>query len=210
MTDILQMICNANGRYEGDLKHYYRLVMRAPNANAPYHNVRHMLHVFWEAYDGCVQMGLGPRKMRNILVAALQHDYNHTGIKNDDSVNIDRAIRGLDIHALPEDREFLEDIRRAILATKYPYNDEVFTMEQLLLRDADQSQTFSTVWVHSTLYGLGKELDMTFEQMLKMQRPFLENLKFHTPWGRNKFGPLIAPRLKMVDEMIALLEDEQA
>ena len=61
MNDVVGMIVNKNDRYEGNLIHYYKLVMKAPNAYAPYHNVRHMLHVFWESYDGAVQMGLDKR-----------------------------------------------------------------------------------------------------------------------------------------------------
>lgn len=200
------MIHNANGRYEGDdLIYYFQLVMKAPNAYAPYHNVRHMLHVFWEAYDGGVQMGLDKRELRNLLIAALIHDYGHTSTKVDDQVNIDRAVRELDIIALDIDRPHLVEIRESIRSTKFPYTDEKFTQNQLILRDADQSQTFSLVWIHNILYGLGQELEMTYEQMLKLQRPFLENLKFATKWGQNKFTPLIIPRLKLVDEMIDIL-----
>ena len=210
MMDMMKMIKNANRRYAGnDLAHYYRLVMKSPNAYAPYHNVRHMLHVFWEAYDAGVQTGLDKQEMRILLIAALMHDYNHSGKKGDDQLNIERAIRGLDTHALEEDRPFLLEIRNTIRATKFPYDDEQFTQNQLLLRDADQSQTFSLVWIDSTLYGLGEELEMSHEQMLKMQRPFLESLKFATPWGQNKFEGLIEPRLKLVDEMISMLEEER-
>jgi hypothetical protein len=201
-----QIVRNVNGLYEGDLAHYFRLVMKAPNANAPYHNVRHMLHVFWEAYDGGVHMGLGPRPLRNLLIAGLMHDYGHTGRRVDDQVNIDIAVRGLDVHALDEDRPFLLDIRGSIRATKYPYGDEEFTQEQLILRDADQSQTFSEVWLHSVLYGLGQEMEMTYEQMLRMQRPFLEKMSFRTPWGRNKFAPKVAPRLALIDELTSILQ----
>lgn len=208
MNDMIKMIRNANDRYEGDLIYYFNLVMKAPNAYAPYHNVRHMLHVFWEAYDGGVQMGLNPRELRNLLIAALMHDYNHTGAKGDDQINIDRSIIGLDTHALDMDRPHLLDIRNTIRATKFPYTEEVFTTNQLILRDADQSQTFSLVWIHNILYGLGREMEMSYEQMLRMQRPFLEKLKFSTKWGQNKFEPLIEPRLKLVDDMIALLEHE--
>lgn len=39
MNDVVGMILNKNVRYEGNLIHYYKLVMKAPNAYAPYHNV---------------------------------------------------------------------------------------------------------------------------------------------------------------------------
>ena len=201
MIDIIPIIRNVNGRYEGDLRHYFKLVMEAPNFHMPYHNFRHMTHVLWEAYDGAVHMGLDPVKMRIILIAALMHDYDHTGIKNDDQVNIDRAVRALDKYALEKDRQYLIEIRDAIRATKYPYTDEEFTTDQLILRDADQSQTFSLVWMQS-LGGLSKEMGMSFRDILSMQRPFLSGLKFHTAWGRNKFEPLIPMHLARVDDLL--------
>lgn len=207
MNDVVGMILNKNVRYEGNLIHYYKLVMKAPNAYAPYHNVRHMLHVFWESYDGAVQMGLDRRQMRNLLIAALMHDYNHTGVKNDDSVNIQRALEALNMNLLPEDLPYMDEISTMIKCTKFPYDCQEYTQDQLILRDADKSQTFSLAWVQAILYGLGKELNMSYEEMLKLQRPFLVNMKFETPWGQNKFGPLIDGRLKLVDEMINLISE---
>lgn len=120
MNDVVGMIVNKNDRYEGNLIHYYKLVMKAPNAYAPYHNVRHMLHVFWESYDGAVQMGLDKRQMRNLLIAALMHDYNHTGVKNDDWVNIQRALNSLEENILPEDRDHLHQISTMIKCGRSP------------------------------------------------------------------------------------------
>jgi len=205
MIDIEPIILNANKRYDGDLKHYFNLIMKAPNINAPYHNLRHTSHVCWEAYDGGVHMGLDRRELRNLLIAALMHDYNHTAVKNDDQVNIDRAIRALDKYALDEDREHLLDIRNSIRATRYPYDEEEFTTNQLILRDADQSQTFSLVWMQS-LSGLASELEVSYEQILRLQRPFMEKLKFYTLWGQNKFIPLIPMHLKRVDGILNIIQ----
>lgn len=204
MIDITHIIDNANQRYNGDLVHYYQMVFEAPNICMPYHNLRHMTHVLWEAYDGGVHMGLNKEEMRILLIAALMHDYDHTGIKGNDSVNIDRAIRALDKFALDEDREFLIEIRSTIRATQYPYTDEAFTPNQLLLRDADQSQTFSLVWMQSLL-GLSQEMGISFKNILEMQGPFMKSLKFHTLWGENKFVPLIPMHLSRVDKHLDIL-----
>jgi hypothetical protein len=207
-NDIIRMIKNEDDLYEGDLKAYFNLIMKSPNAYAPYHNVRHMLHVFWESYDGAIYMKLNKREMRNLLISALFHDYNHMGVKGDDSINIERAFEALDQHLLEEDRPYIDIIKKTISSTKYPYNpNEKFTENELILRDADQSQTFSSVWIQSVLYGLGKELEMTYEQMLRLQIPFLENMKFYTKWGLSRFQPLINPRIRMVKNMISLIED---
>lgn len=209
MNSITEIVRNANGRYFGDLTYYYKLVMNAPNANAPYHNVRHMLHVLWEAYDGGVHMGLEARELRVLLIAAIMHDYNHIGQKADDSLNIERSIRALHTHALEEDLSLMFDIENIIKATQYPYVETdplKLTLSQKILRDADQSQTFSLVWVQSIVYDLSKELDITPRKMLEFQIPFLTKLEFFTPWGRNKFGPKIASRISEVTEMLTLLD----
>lgn len=209
MTDLAPIIENGNLRYAGsDLIHYFRLVMRAPNFHAPYHNFRHMAHVCWEAYDGGVHMGLDPRELRNLLIAALMHDYDHTGTKGDDSVNIERSIRALDKYALEEDRPYLLDIREYIRATRFPYDDrDQFNQNHLILRDADQSQTFSLVWMQS-LAGLAKELDISYESMLRGQKAYMESLKFHTLWGKNKFVPLIPMHIARVDKILSLIQEE--
>jgi hypothetical protein len=209
MNSITEIVKNANGRYVGNLIHYYKLVMNAPNADAPYHNVRHMLHVLWEAYDGGVHMGLTPLELRILLIAAIMHDYNHIGQKGDDSVNIERSIRALHTNCLEEDRHLIFDIENIIRATQYPYvetDPSKLTLSQRILRDADQSQTFSLVWVQSIVYGLSKELDITPRKMLEFQVPFLQKLSFFTPWGENKFSPKISARIAEVKGMIELLE----
>ncbi len=208
MINVSPIIRNVNQRSAGDdLKHYYRLVMEAPNITMPYHNMRHMLHVLWEAYDGGVHMGLTKRELRILLIAALMHDYDHTGVKGDDVVNIERAIRALDKYALDEDRENLIEIRATIRVTQFPYINEVFTPNQLILRDADQSQTFSLVWMHSLL-GLSQEMGISFKDILNMQKPFVSNLKFHTLWGQHKFIPMIPMHLKRVEEALSDMEPD--
>jgi len=205
MLDITPIILNVNKRYQGDLVHYFNHVCEAPNFHMPYHNFRHLCHVLWEVYDAAMQMGLDPVETRILLIAALMHDYDHTGMKGEDAINIERAIRALDQIALEEDRKYLIEIRAMVRATQYPYTDEVFTPNQLLLRDADQSQTFSLVWMQS-LGGLGQEMGISFRKILEMQRPFMENIKFHTLWGQNKFVPMIPMHLSRVDGILDILK----
>jgi len=203
MIDLIPIVENVHQRYSGNLFYYYNLVMNAPNAYGPYHNARHMFHVPWETYDGCIHMGVGKDELRWALIAGFMHDFDHTCKRNDDDVNIERALHALYEYALAEDRPHLDKIERFIRATRFPYRDgEEFNQTELILRDADQSQTFSPVWIHSTLYGLGQELDMSYLDMLKLQRPFLEKLKFQTLWGKHKFEPQIPTRLALVDKML--------
>lgn len=183
MLDIINIIKNNESTYYGDLVYYFKLVLKAPNSNLPYHNVRHMLHVMWEAHDGALYEKLNKQDTRNLLIAALFHDYDHSGRKGDDSINIQNAISNLKKYIHVDDVKNIDEITKYIRCTQYPYTEEEFDNKYLILRDADQSQTFSPTWIQSILYGLGSELDMNYNQMLSMQVPYLTNLKFHTEWG---------------------------
>lgn len=206
--EILQIIKNSNNRYIGDLIYYYKKIMKAPNAHAHYHNIRHMLHVLWESYDGGVHMGLSPKDLRNLLISSLYHDFDHTGKKNEggDRQNINRALVAIRRDILPEDKDNLPEIELMISSTEFPYSSDIISLQSKILRDSDMSQTFSDVWIQSILFDLGKELEMSYESMLKMQIPFMKNQKFYTEWGINKFGHYKEKRLLTITEMIDLLD----
>lgn len=207
--EIIQIIKNSNNRYDGDLVHYYKKLMKASNVYTHYHNVRHMLHVLWEAYDGGVHMGLNRTDLRILLIAAMYHDFDHSGKKNPggDRENIDRAIEALRRDILfPNDLQYIDKIESAIHMTEFPYVEETDDIISLILRDADMSQTFSPVWIQSVLFGLGKELEMSYEEMLRMQIPFLQKQEFFTSWGKNKFEPLKSERISVVNQMIELID----
>src|SRR5262249_42027862 len=69
---------------------------------------------------------LVPRQMRNLLIAALFHDFDHPGhahrgVEDPDRINIDIAIAGLRRYIMPGDRLCLPEIEALIEATHYPY-----------------------------------------------------------------------------------------
>jgi len=206
MNNLADIIENVHGRYVGDLKHYYKLVINAPNVFAPYHNTRHMLHVLWESYDGGINMGLDLHDMRVLLVSAIMHDYDHLGHKTEDLKNIQRAISGLRENIHPIDLDKIHLIENTIRATEFPYTipSEELNLIGKILRDADQSQTFSVAWIQAIRFGLSKELEITPKKMMEMQIPYLQSLKFHTSWGERKFGPMIQSRISDVERLLKL------
>jgi hypothetical protein len=219
MNNILDIINNEHRRYDGDLKWYFKKIMESPNANMSYHNVRHTLHVLWEAYDGGIQYNIGSRYLRVLLIAALYHDYDHTGKINEggDLVNIERAVNGFKQHSNLDnnpykktDKVSLEEIEILIRCTEYPYrkiSTGIITDSRIIdiIRDADMSQTFSPVWMQSILYGLGTELGKNYKEMLEMQIPFLENLDFKTSWAKLKFGNKIPERIHYIKNMLDII-----
>ncbi|HEX4165767.1 MAG TPA: HD domain-containing protein, partial [Bryobacteraceae bacterium] len=127
--DLPKIIKNEERLYEGDLTLYFRtLFFRSSNLYNPYHNFRHMLHVLWLCHEACryYQRELTPRQMRNLLITALFHDFDHPGHPHPgeddpDRINIQIAIAGLRRHIMSTDRAFLPEIEALIEATHYPY-----------------------------------------------------------------------------------------
>jgi len=192
--NIPQIINNEDNLYEGNLRHYLKVVFEAPNIYHGYHGLRHMLHVTWACYEACVYYAkrskLDKRRRRNLLIAALFHDYGHAGKPGDDAANIKVATEALVQHLLPEDEAHSEEIVLILGATQFPHADlgKEITLEQAIIRDADMSQAFGVVWIGDILAGFGAELGKTPKEMLLQQQKFLTGLKFHSDFGRVFYG----------------------
>lgn len=206
--NVIGIIRNREGSYDGDLVHYFRVLWHSPNILHPYHNLRHMLHVTWATYQGAMHHRdeLTREQIRALLIAAMFHDYNHTGTTGNDARNIEVAIGGMKTHALPADKRIVEEMScKYIKATQFPHLDEDFDLPALILRDVDVAYTLSDVWIQLVNFGLNQELGISPEQMLRGQAPFLKNLKFHTTWGEQTYGPRIQPRIEEAEEMVSVL-----
>lgn len=213
ITSIPHVLTNPNKAYEGDLKAYFKIVfLQAKNLNNPYHNFRHLFHVLWNCYQAVVYYGdvLTPRQARNLLIAAMFHDFDHIGRGGNDDHNISLAIEGLRKHILDVDRPFLADIERLIQITRFPYTipaDEIDLCGKII-RDADLSQTLSVAWIQQVVFGLGKEWDITPLAVLKQQSVFLGNIKFLTAWAQFLFLPsVIQEKIDEGEALVAILEE---
>jgi hypothetical protein len=208
--NIPRIINNNDCLYEGDLRHYLKVIFEAPNIHHGYHGLRHMLHVTWACYEACLyyaKLGkLDTRRRRNLLIAALLHDYGHAGKSGDDAANIKVAIEALVQHLLPEDAAYTEEIISILGATQFPHADlgKEITLEQAIIRDADMSQAFGVVWIGDILAGFGNELGKTPKEMLLQQQKFLSGLKFHSDFGRVFYGE--AAIKAKIGETLALLD----
>lgn len=209
------IVRNDDGLYEGNLVSYFRAVFNhAQNLCNPYHNFRHMCHVLWLCHEACkfyTENSMYRRDMRNLLIAALFHDFDHTGQAGPDSVNIARAIAGLEKHLAPEDRDELPAIVAIIKATEFPYtvpSDQLELPEQII-RDADLSQGLSVAWIQQTVFGLATEWRKTPLEVLKMQMPFFTGLKFATVWAHRQFpAAKVEEKIAEAQELFDILSGE--
>jgi hypothetical protein len=211
--DIVSMIANRDDVYAGaNLAHYFTVVMNAPNIHHGYHGLRHMLYVTWVCYQACKfyqRLGLmSKREARNLLIAALFHDYGHCGKAGDDAVNIEMALDGLREHVQDFDRDHLVTISTIIAATQFPHADLGGTpsLGEQIIRDADLSQAFGTAWIGDIVAGFGSELGKTPVEMLEQQLKFLEGVKFHSNFGKVFFGQdALNAKYHETEELLALL-----
>ena len=202
---LIQIFNNDEKLYAGDdLWYYAKKLFFAKNAKLGYHNFRHMIHVMYQVYDGIKCSNINPVAARYLLIAAMVHDYGHSGNKNkSDDFNIRRAVRGIKRHIHPDDKKDLKEIIRLVQATEWfgEAGHNLFERDMFvdILRDADTSQTFDTSWMQQVIFGLGTELGKSPREMLEAQIPFLEKrVKFYSPWGIKKFTPILKERIEEV------------
>lgn len=206
-----EIIRNDQDLYEGNLVHYLQAIFSdASNLNKPYHNFRHMFHVLWLCYDACwyYTNELSRQDKRNLLIAAVFHDFDHLGRSGPDQLNIDRAIAGLRMYLAPQDVLHLANIEALIQATHYPYTvpSETLHLAARILRDADVGQSLNAAWIQQVIFGLAAELGKTPLELLEMQEPFLSNLRFATDWARTVFPKEhIEQKVSEANELLSLL-----
>jgi hypothetical protein len=217
--DLPGIIGNDERLYEGDLTFYFRvLFFQSGNLSNPYHNLRHTLHVLWLCQKACryYRSELSPRQMRNLLIAALFHDFDHPGHPHPgeddpDRINIPIAIAGLRRYAMPTDRPFLPEIEALIGATHYPYKiagDKVDLLAQII-RDADLAQVLSPAWIQQVVIGLAQEWGVPPFEVLNGQASFLAALSFNTRWARELFPQsCIRAKTEEADQLLRLLQAE--
>lgn len=212
--DIPDIINNSGNLYEGNLRPYARVIFAAPNIYHGYHGLRHMLHVTWVCYQACNYYQqlrkLTPREMRNLLVAAMFHDYGHVGKQGDDVHNITVAIKCLRDNLLIEDDQWRLEIESIIEVTQFPHRElnQNSKLEQLIIRDADMSQAFGPAWIGEILTGLGLELGKSPREMLEHQMKFLQVVHFHTDFGKVFFGVnAVEAKIAEANDLLDILKD---
>jgi len=154
--------------------------------------------------------------MRNLLIAALFHDFDHPGHshrgeEDPDRLNIDIAIASLRRHIMPIDRPCLPEIEALIEATHYPYKITSDALDLLgnIIRDADLAQALSPVWIQQVVIGLAEEQGVKPLDVLRAQVPFLTALQFNTGWARQLFPPeFVQAKIKEAGQLLRLLRSE--
>lgn len=176
------------GTYEYLQKGFKYIINHSKSNNVPYHNLNHLLTVLKYVHNGLQVEGITDKEeVKNILVAALFHDVDHSSGKETDDVNVATAKETIRTFSKSTGVELDFDITDEILdATEYPYKIEGgdLTLRQGIIRDADLMQVFEYNWIHQNICGLSQELNIEFFTFIELQEKFLNAVEFNTKWGK--------------------------
>ena len=169
-------------------KHYLNILKNNKSNCLPYHGLRHIETVVVNSYYIYMEYYFNLYKTtklnnfyydncKTLLIAALYHDFNHSGGKLTDDKNIELALE--EVSKLTDcDVQLVSNL---IKITQYPYIEENINYLQAMLRDADLSQICSDDYIHFLL-GLNNESNsnISLNQLIKNSIEFNENHKFIT------------------------------
>lgn len=183
-------------------------IIKNSNSNySPYHNLNHNIVVTVFAYHIGKSEGLSEKEMKELLISAIFHDYNHTAGESKDDVNIKNSKKGvkefIEKNKINVDANKINDI---LDATEFPYkiNDDNLTIQQKIIRDADLTQLFESSRIQSVYLGLQKELKATYNKQLENQQNFYKILKFRTKLGKELYKKLSSEINDEIEYLIGL------
>ena len=166
-----------------DVKDYISKNNKTDNA---YHNNKHMIDVFNNAMtlfnEYKNEFNLTPDDKLHLGLAALFHDFNHSGGKLKDSENIELALAALKEYLDEVNKPALyNDVKHIIIATEFPHNDINPDILQKIIRDADTMGGITGDWM-SVVKSLATELNKSLEEFIPSQISFLQSVKYNTDY----------------------------
>lgn len=151
-----------------------------------YHNNEHMINVFnnammlFEHYKD--EYNLITYHKLVLGLAALFHDFNHSGGELTDKENIELALVALkEFLKTINKSDLYDDIKNIIIATEFPHLDIELDILQKIIRDADTMGGIIEGW-QSVVSNLASEYNKSLEEFIPSQIKFLDTVKFNTDY----------------------------
>ena len=211
LGSIPSIINNEENLYEGNIKHYFKLLFNSRSSFCSYHGIRHSLEVFYKCYSAIKWElenydGFSKYRVRHLLIAALLHDLDHRGRSGNDDLNIEAALRLIKPNI--QEGDSYTYIEFLVRSTEYGASGHIHesTSEiENILRDADISQVLAPSWIRIVLFGLSEEMGVKPFEMLINQEKFLSNIRFESRWGQAILQPQIPAKIEECQRLIEIL-----
>jgi predicted metal-dependent HD superfamily phosphohydrolase len=151
-----------------------------------YHNNKHILDVFNNSMmlfnEYKKEYKLKPINKLCLGLAALFHDYNHSGGKLKDDENIEVALEELKKYLkIINKSDLFNNIKKIIIVTEYPHKDLDLDILEKIIRDADTMGGIVDDWI-SVVKSLAKEYNKELKDFIPIQIKFIENVKYNTDY----------------------------
>jgi hypothetical protein len=145
-----------------------------------------------------------------LIYAAAFHDFNHSGGKEPDYINIAEAQKAFQKYAYDHNLNgnIIRDVLALINVTQYPFVIHPVDTPEEVMRDADLLQLYEPLWFETNFVGLKKEVEVsknrtfTHEEFCLGNLEFLAGCRMYTATGQNAF------RATLLDVIKMLLKDE--
>lgn len=210
-----------------NLKKFYNwYINHCISLTLPYHNISHTLGVMFHLinmYESLVNsdsgIELGDKDLYLLLTSGLFHDYNHSGGRFSDDINIQNAKLGLRnclytiLGINEQSNEIITDCESLIDATQYPYiiPDEELSVQQRMIREADILVfLFDDYYTHN-IFGLMEETksEKNHKMFLAKQIQFLlESIKtFRIPYSIDLWDKYNREFMNLIELMTKIVEN---
>lgn len=171
---------------------YAYFINHNPSNDLPYHNLYHTNCMIINCAEGADEMQLPPEKTCVLLLAAIFHDFGHSGGKEKDDHNIRVAIAGLEAYCRIDESfaPCMAEASQIIESTLFPPVTKPETLSQKIIRDADLMQMYMPGWEKQIFVGLRKEIEVTVgkevspSEMVSMQLKFMGAVQWYTSWAQ--------------------------
>jgi hypothetical protein len=187
------------------------ILLNSTSLTMPYHHLHHNLIVFKSCYDILNEQYLNDTEIykKELLVASLFHDFNHSGGKLTDDKNIKNAIAGFSTwHTLSEFSDSVDYfvVVNILKATQYPYIDiDKMQVEYLIIRDADLTPLFYDTVLQFNLMGLSTEMNATLKNTISGSIKFVNNIYFNFPFFENQWKEIKPKILEEYEYLLNIL-----
>lgn len=159
-----------------NLKAYFKwYVTHCESMSLPYHNLSHTLKMMWHIIQIYKKsqykykeygFKIDDTNLYMLLLSALFHDYNHSGGKFTDDVNVGIAKAGLrdcleELTSMGETEQLILSTCSSIIeATQYPYiiSDDDLNIDQRIIRECDILVDYFDDYITHNIFGLMSEM----------------------------------------------------
>jgi len=174
-----------------ELKKTFKFILETNNSwNNAYHNNHHLLNVFNNVMKISIYYDLDKKERTILGIAALFHDYNHSGGKLKDDENIKISTDSM-LKFIGDELPNIDtnEIVNLISITEFPHKREPKTINEEIMIDSDLNLIFQIDdWFNNIVVALSIEFGNDILTQIDLQIGFMNNIKFYTNYAQKIQG----------------------